>query len=47
MNKCKKCGHEWLSRVEEPIECPKCKSYKWNRAIEDKENKLKKDNKNG
>lgn len=29
MNKieCKKCGHQWLPRVEKPIECPKCKAY--------------------
>ena len=27
--KCKneKCKHEWQSRVERPIACPKCKQY--------------------
>ena len=27
--KCKKCKHEWLPRVENPIECPHCKSRDW------------------
>jgi predicted Zn-ribbon and HTH transcriptional regulator len=25
--KCEKCGHEWESRTEKPVACPKCKSY--------------------
>lgn len=28
--KCKKCGHEWLPRVEVVYQCPKCKTAKWN-----------------
>ena len=28
--KCKRCGHEWLSRVEKPRQCPRCRSYRWN-----------------
>jgi len=28
--KCKKCGYEWLARIEtEPKECPACKSRYW------------------
>jgi predicted Zn-ribbon and HTH transcriptional regulator len=29
--KCIRCGYEWLSRVEKPTACPKCKSYYWNK----------------
>ena len=29
MNNCLRCGHEWISRVEKPTACPRCKSYKW------------------
>lgn len=31
MNKmtCQRCKHSWLPRTENPIECPKCKSYNW------------------
>jgi len=37
MNKkiCKKCKHEWIPRVVEPMECPRCKSRDWDK--EDKE----------
>jgi len=28
-NKCKKCGYEWQGRVENPVECPKCKNRNW------------------
>jgi predicted Zn-ribbon and HTH transcriptional regulator len=24
---CKKCGHEWIVRVEKPKSCPMCKQY--------------------
>jgi len=27
--RCAKCGYEWTSRVEEPEECPNCKSRRW------------------
>jgi len=27
--KCKRCGHEWMPRVKDPIECPNCKSRAW------------------
>lgn len=27
--KCKKCGYEWLSRIEKPKACPACKQYGW------------------
>ena len=34
MNKCLRpqCGHEWISRVEKPECCPRCKSYDWDKA---------------
>jgi predicted nucleic acid-binding Zn-ribbon protein len=32
MNTCKRCGHEWASRVKKPASCPACKSYKWSEA---------------
>lgn len=28
---CLKCGHSWLSRVEQPKECPNCKSRAWDK----------------
>lgn len=34
--KCNKCEHEWIARVEEPLQCPKCKRYDWK---EDKDGK--------
>jgi len=27
--KCLRCGHEWIPRQEEPRQCPKCGSAKW------------------
>lgn len=27
--RCKKCKHEWLPRVNDPIECPNCKTRDW------------------
>lgn len=24
-----KCGHKWITRVANPQQCPRCKSYKW------------------
>ena len=32
--KCKKCGHEWIRRLNfNPKECPKCKNRNWNKDI--------------
>ena len=28
--KCLRCGHEWLPRQDELVQCPKCKSAYWN-----------------
>ena len=28
-NKCNICGYEWDSRVDNPVQCPKCKRYDW------------------
>lgn len=28
--KCKQCGYEWVSRLDErPKSCPRCKRYDW------------------
>lgn len=32
-NTCKRCGHEWNSRVILPKSCPACRSYKWRTAM--------------
>ena len=32
-NKCLKCNHEWVARVEKVKQCPKCKSYDWNKKV--------------
>jgi len=32
--KCKRCGHSWNPRSDNPKMCPCCKSYKWNVAKE-------------
>lgn len=26
---CKRCEHEWLPRLSNPLQCPRCKSYHW------------------
>lgn len=28
--KCKRCGHEWVPRIDNPKVCGKCKSPYWN-----------------
>lgn len=31
--KCNKCGHKWKPRINgTPIQCPYCKSNKWNQT---------------
>ena len=33
--KCKRCGHEWIPRIEKlPKACPGCKNYRWNEEKE-------------
>lgn len=30
--KCKRCGHEWIRRMEKlPVKCPRCASPYWNK----------------
>jgi len=29
--KCLRCNHEFVKRIDKPIVCPKCKSPYWNR----------------
>jgi predicted Zn-ribbon and HTH transcriptional regulator len=28
--KCLRCEHEWASKMDKPLVCPKCKSPYWN-----------------
>jgi len=28
---CKRCGYSWDARIEEPVACPRCKSYDWDK----------------
>lgn len=28
--RCKRCGHRWIPRLENPRMCPRCKSARWN-----------------
>ena len=32
--RCGKCGHEWTPRKESVVQCPKCKSARWNECPE-------------
>ena len=27
--KCVKCGHQWIPRKENPVQCPWCKNKNW------------------
>ena len=31
---CNKCGYKWLSRKENPLCCPRCKSYDYNKEYD-------------
>jgi len=31
MTECKRCGHQWKQKIENPTVCPKCKSAYWNK----------------
>ena len=33
MKTCLRCGESWQSIVENPIQCPRCKSPRWNREL--------------
>jgi predicted Zn-ribbon and HTH transcriptional regulator len=28
---CLRCGHEWMTRVARPVQCPSCKSPYWHK----------------
>jgi len=34
---CEKCGHEWILRVSDPLECPKCGHIRGSRVYEKRE----------
>lgn len=31
--KCNRCGYHWMSRGNDPMKCPKCGSYAWNKPL--------------
>ena len=33
---CKRCGHVWISRVDNPVQCPGCKNTLWNEERKEK-----------
>ena len=39
-NKCKRCGYEWESNISNPVSCPNCKRYDWNREKQTIKRKL-------
>ncbi len=42
---CKKCFHQWLTKLYHPKYCPKCKSAYWNRDKVDRISQPKKERK--
>lgn len=30
-HKCLRCGYEWFSKLSNPVVCPGCHTYLWNR----------------
>lgn len=32
MKECQKCGHKWSPRAKNPVQCPRCKTYKWEKV---------------
>ena len=35
--KCRLCKKEWMPRVEDPVECPRCKRHDWKEVEKEKE----------
>lgn len=31
---CKRCGHNWIPRIINIVQCPHCKSARWNQSKE-------------
>jgi len=31
IHQCKRCPHEWASKSEHPVMCPRCKTPYWDR----------------
>jgi hypothetical protein len=29
LNKCHRCNYHWMSRKDNPVQCPRCKRYDW------------------
>lgn len=32
---CKRCGHTWIPRIDNPIRCSKCKNKRWDEVVDD------------
>ena len=32
--KCKRCGYEWITRIDKPKACPRCKRYDYDKDID-------------
>ena len=32
-NRCKRCNHEWIKRMDVPVRCPKCGSPYWDKDL--------------
>ena len=28
---CKQCGYTWVPRTDDPVACPRCKRYDWDK----------------
>jgi len=36
IQKCLRCGAGWKSKVENPVQCPRCKRVDWNNSEDEK-----------
>lgn len=36
--KCNKCGYKWTPKTENPAQCPKCSSRKWDKKTDERDN---------
>ena len=38
-HRCLHCGHEWVPRIKDVRQCPKCKTARWDRPKREKKAK--------
>lgn len=36
---CNICSHRWIPRRENPVECPRCRSRKYNKPVKENDGK--------